>query len=117
MSKFERYLTVWVALFIVAGIALGFVMPGLFHAIGSADIARVNLPVAALIWLMIVPMLLKIDFAALAWTRRLKNGDFPMTELALLGAAAVSAAIMVLVFNKRRFNASPVLVRNRKPQP
>ena len=64
MSKFERYLTVWVALCIVAGIALGSVMPGLFHAIGSAEIARVNLPVAALIWLMIVPMLLKIDFAA-----------------------------------------------------
>ena len=66
MSTFERYLTLWVALCIVAGIALGHVMPGVFHAIGSAEIARVNLPVAVLIWLMIVPMLVKIDFAALA---------------------------------------------------
>lgn len=65
MSKFERYLTLWVALCIVAGIALGHLMPGAFHAIGAAEIARVNLPVAALIWLMIVPMLIKIDFAAL----------------------------------------------------
>ena len=66
MSKFERYLTLWVALCIVAGIALGHLMPAVFHAIGSAEIARVNLPVAALVWLMIVPMLIKIDFAALA---------------------------------------------------
>ncbi len=65
MSTFERWLTVWVALCIVAGIALGLVMPGVFHVIGAAEIARVNLPVAALIWLMIVPMLIKIDFAAL----------------------------------------------------
>src|ERR1035437_5484055 len=69
MSTFERYLTLWVALCIVAGIALGHVMPGVFQAIGNAEIARVNLPVAALIWLMIVPMLVKIDFAALARVR------------------------------------------------
>jgi ACR3 family arsenite transporter len=65
MSTFERYLTLWVALCIVAGIALGHVMPGVFHAIAAAEVAKVNLPVAALIWLMIVPMLIKIDFAAL----------------------------------------------------
>jgi arsenite transporter len=65
MSLFERWLTLWVALCIVAGVALGHLMPGLFHAIGAAEIAKVNLPVAALIWLMIVPMLIKIDFAAL----------------------------------------------------
>jgi ACR3 family arsenite transporter len=65
MSTFERYLTVWVALCIVAGVALGHVMPGVFHLIGAAEVAKVNLPVAALIWLMIIPMLLKIDFAAL----------------------------------------------------
>jgi ACR3 family arsenite transporter len=69
MSTFERYLTLWVAFCIVAGIALGHVMPGVFQAIGNAEIARVNLPVAALIWLMIVPMLVKIDFAALARVR------------------------------------------------
>ena len=65
MSTFERYLTLWVALCIVAGVELGHFMPDVFHAIGVAEIAKVNLPVAALIWLMIVPMLIKIDFAAL----------------------------------------------------
>lgn len=65
MSTFERYLTVWVALCIVVGIALGHYFPTVFQVIGSAEIAKVNLPVAALIWLMIVPMLIKIDFAAL----------------------------------------------------
>jgi ACR3 family arsenite transporter len=65
MSTFERYLTVWVGLCIAAGILLGQVMPGVFQVIGAAEIARVNLPVAVLIWLMIIPMLLKIDFAAL----------------------------------------------------
>lgn len=65
MTTFERYLTVWVGLCIIAGVALGHLFPGLFHIIGTAEIARVNLPVAALIWLMIVPMLLRIDFSAL----------------------------------------------------
>ena len=65
MSAFERYLTLWVALCIVAGIALGHLMPAAFHSIGAAEIANVNLPVAVLIWLMVIPMLLKIDFAAL----------------------------------------------------
>jgi ACR3 family arsenite transporter len=66
MSLFERYLTLWVALCIAAGIALGQMFPAPFHLIGSAEIAKVNLPVAGLIWLMIVPMLIKIDFRALS---------------------------------------------------
>ncbi|XUM22060.1 ACR3 family arsenite efflux transporter [Bradyrhizobium oligotrophicum S58] len=65
MTIFERYLTVWVLLCIIVGIGLGHLMPGLFATVASAEVARVNLPVAALIWLMIIPMLLKIDFAAL----------------------------------------------------
>ena len=65
MSTFERYLTLWVALCIVVGIALGHFLPGAFHAIGAMEIAKVNLPMAVLIWLMVIPMLLKIDFAAL----------------------------------------------------
>jgi len=69
MSTFERYLTAWVALCIVAGVALGLFLPGMFQTIGSAEIAKVNLPVAALVWLMIVPMLVKIDFAALGQVR------------------------------------------------
>jgi arsenite transporter len=74
MSTFERYLTLWVALCIVAGIALGHVAPEIFHAIGAAEVAKVNLPVAVLIWLMIVPMLVKIDFAALGEVRRYWRG-------------------------------------------
>jgi ACR3 family arsenite transporter len=62
---FERYPTVWVALCIVGGIALGQLLPGAFQAIGSMEVAHVNLPVAALIWIMIIPMLVKIDFAAM----------------------------------------------------
>jgi ACR3 family arsenite transporter len=70
MSFFERTLSLWVCLCIGAGVLLGQLAPGLFHAVGAMAIARVNLPVAALIWLMIVPMLLKIDFAALGEVRR-----------------------------------------------
>ena len=66
---FERYLTVWVALCIVLGIALGQLAPSAFHAIAALEVARVNLPVGVLIWIMIVPMLLKIDFAALGQVR------------------------------------------------
>lgn len=70
MSAFERYLTVWVFLCIVVGVALGHLMPGMFQAIGAIEVAKVNLPVAMLIWLMIIPMLLKIDFAALGQVGR-----------------------------------------------
>ncbi|QZP09744.1 ACR3 family arsenite efflux transporter [Caenibius sp. WL] len=70
MSLFERWLTLWVALCIVAGIALGHAVPAVFTVIASAEIAQVNLVVAILIWLMIVPMLLKIDFGALAAVRQ-----------------------------------------------
>ena len=70
MSVFERWLSLWVALCMAAGIVLGHVFPDLFHAIGAAEVARVNLPVAILVWAMIVPMLMKIDFAALGEVRR-----------------------------------------------
>ncbi len=65
MSTFERYLTIWVFLCIIVGIALGHAFPGFFQAVGALEFAQVNLPVALLIWAMIIPMLLKIDFAAL----------------------------------------------------
>jgi arsenite transporter len=69
LSFFERYLTAWVALCIVIGIALGQGLPGVFKAIGAMEIAKVNLPVGLLIWVMIIPMLLKIDFGALNQVR------------------------------------------------
>ena len=62
---FERYLTIWVALCIVVGIALGQWLPGVFRGIASLEVAKVNVPVGVLIWVMVIPMLLKIDFAAL----------------------------------------------------
>jgi ACR3 family arsenite transporter len=65
MPFFEKYLSVWVALCIVAGIVLGRLFPQVFDTLGAMEIARVNLPVAVLIWLMILPMLLKIDFHSL----------------------------------------------------
>jgi arsenite transporter len=70
MSVFERFLTLWAALCILAGVALGHFFPAAFHATGSVEVARVNIPVAVLIWLMIIPMLVKIDFAALGQVKR-----------------------------------------------
>jgi ACR3 family arsenite transporter len=74
LSFFERYLTVWTALCILAGVALGQLLPGPVQAIGRLEIARVNLPVGALIWVMIVPMLLRIDFGALGQVREHVRG-------------------------------------------
>lgn len=70
MSVFERYLSVWVLLCIVIGILLGQYFPSLFHSIGSMEIAQVNLPVGFLIWIMIIPMLLRVDFGALKEVRK-----------------------------------------------
>ncbi|WP_114649801.1 ACR3 family arsenite efflux transporter [Pseudothauera hydrothermalis] len=65
MSFFERYLTVWVFLCIIAGIGLGQLMPAFFQSVARLEIAQVNLPVGVLIWVMIIPMLMKVDFGAL----------------------------------------------------
>jgi ACR3 family arsenite transporter len=70
MSVFERFLSVWVFLCIVAGVALGQVLPGPVQAIGRMEVAQVNLPVGLLIWVMIIPMLLKVDFGALHQVRQ-----------------------------------------------
>lgn len=65
MNLFERYLTLWVALCIAIGVALGQVLPGFFQTLGLMEIAQVNLPVGLLIWVMIIPMLVKVDFSTL----------------------------------------------------
>ena len=70
LGVFERYLTLWVALCIVIGIALGRFVPAPFHVLGRATLFQVNLPVAVLVWLMIIPMLLKIDLGALTQVRQ-----------------------------------------------
>ena len=74
MSRFERYLTVWVFLCIIAGIGLGQAWPDLFQAVGRMEIAKVNLPVGLLIWVMIIPMLVKVDFGALHDIRQHTRG-------------------------------------------
>ena len=74
MSAFERYLTLWVFACIVVGIAAGQVFPGVFRAFGRMEIAQVNLPVGLLIWVMIIPMLVKVDFTALGEVRRHVRG-------------------------------------------
>jgi ACR3 family arsenite transporter len=74
MSTFERYLTVWVFLCIVAGIALGQWLPAPFQMLGKLEIAKVNIPVGLLIWIMIIPMLVKVDFGALHEVRQHVRG-------------------------------------------
>ncbi|WP_395027787.1 ACR3 family arsenite efflux transporter [Comamonas odontotermitis] len=74
MGIFERYLTLWVFLCIVAGVALGHLFPGLFRGIGAMEVAQVNLPVGLLIWVMIIPMLVKVDFGALDEVRHHMKG-------------------------------------------
>ncbi len=74
MSIFERFLSVWVFLCIIVGILAGQMAPGLFQAIGHMEVAQVNLPVGLLIWIMIIPMLMKVDFAALHEVRQHVRG-------------------------------------------
>jgi ACR3 family arsenite transporter len=70
MSLFERYLTLWVGLCIVVGVVLGHLFPAAFHAVGSAELAHVNLPVAILIWLMVIPHADEGRFRAIGHVRR-----------------------------------------------
>ena len=74
MNLFERYLSLWVFLCIVTGVVLGQFMPSVFQFIGHLEVARVNLPVGLLIWVMIIPMLLKVDFSALHQVRQHMRG-------------------------------------------
>lgn len=74
MGWFERYLTLWVLVCICAGVALGYALPALTHAIAAMEVAQVNLPVGVLIWVMVIPMLVKIDFAALSQVKSHARG-------------------------------------------
>jgi ACR3 family arsenite transporter len=102
LGVFERYLTLWVALCIVAGITLGHLMPGVFQAIGGLEVAEVNLPVAVLIWLMIVPMLLKIDFAALHRVREHWRG-VGVTLFVNWAVKPFSMALLAWIFIRQIF--------------
>jgi ACR3 family arsenite transporter len=97
MGVFERYLTLWVALCIVAGIVLGQLFPATFRWLGRIELARINLPVAFLIWLMIIPMLLKIDLAALKGVTRYWRG-VGITLLVNWGIKPFSMALLAWLF-------------------
>ncbi len=102
MSLFERYLTIWVILCIVCGIALGYFFPRPFAMVGSLEIARVNLPVAILIWLMIIPMLLKVDFGALSHVREHWQG-IGVTLFINWAVKPFSMALLAWIFIQQLF--------------
>ena len=97
MGVFERYLTVWVFLCIAAGIGLGQVFPGFFQFAGRLEIAQINLPVAVMIWLMIIPMLLKIDLRALSGVREHWRG-VGVTLFVNWGVKPFSMALLAWIF-------------------
>ena len=102
LGTFERYLTLWVFLCIGAGILLGQLFPPLFATLGGLKVAQVNLPVAALIWLMIVPMLLKIDFRALNRVREHWKG-MGVTLFVNWAVKPFSMALLGWVFVRKVF--------------
>jgi arsenite transporter len=97
MGFFERFLTLWVFLCILVGIGLGYVIPNAFKAVGALEIAQVNLPVAVLIWLMIIPMLLKIDFGALHEVKQHWKG-VGVTLFINWGVKPFSMALLAWIF-------------------
>ncbi len=102
MSVFERYLTVWVLLCIVVGIALGQFASGVFQAIGHMEVAQVNLPVGLLIWVMIIPMLLKVDFGALGQVKQHWRG-IGVTLFINWAVKPFSMALLAWVFIRHVF--------------
>ena len=102
MGPFERYLTVWVLACIVTGIVMGFQFPRLFRFVGHLEIARINLPVAILIWLMIIPMLLKVDLKALKGVTRYWRG-VGITLLVNWGIKPFSMALLAWMFIGKLF--------------
>ena len=102
LGGFERYLTLWVALCIAAGVTLGRLLPAVFHALGAATVAAINLPVGALIWAMIVPMLMRVDFATLGTVRRHWRG-FGVTLFINWAVKPFSMALLGWVFIRHLF--------------
>ena len=104
ISFFAHYLSVWVALCILAGIALGHALPAVFEMLATAEVQHINLPVAVLVWLMIVPMLLKVDFAQLAGVRRQVRG-IGITLLVNWAIKPFSMALLGWLFVRHVFAA------------
>ena len=103
MGVFERYLTVWVFLCIAVGVGLGQLFPGFFHFVARLEIAQINLPVALMIWLMIIPMLLKIDLRALSGVRRHWRG-VAVTLFVNWGVKPFSMALLAWIFIRGLFS-------------
>lgn len=97
MGLFERYLTLWVALCIVVGIGLGHLFPSVFQMVGRIEAAHINLPVAVLVWLMIIPMLLKIDLKALKGVKQHWRG-VGVTLFVNWGVKPFSMALLAWLF-------------------
>lgn len=104
MNLFERFLTVWVGLCIVAGVLIGQYLPGFFQVISRLEIARVNIPVGVLVWIMIIPMLLKIDFGALHQVRAHTRG-IGVTLFINWGVKPFSMAFLGWLFIRHVFAA------------
>lgn len=102
LGRFERYLSLWVTLCIVCGIAIGRLLPSPFQFIAKLEVAQVNLPVGLLIWVMIIPMLLKIDFAALHQVRRHWRG-IGITLFINWGIKPFSMALLGWLFIRQVF--------------
>jgi ACR3 family arsenite transporter len=102
LGTFERWLSLWVALCIVAGIALGRIAPELFRSLGSLEVAHINLPVGVLIWLMIVPMLMRVDFGSLAQVRQHWRG-FGITLFVNWAVKPFSMALLGWIFVRHVF--------------
>lgn len=102
MGLFERYLSLWVLLCICAGIALGHGLPELTQAVASMEVAKVNLPVGVLIWVMIIPMLVKIDFSALSQVRSHARG-IGVTLLINWAVKPFSMALLAWLFLRHVF--------------
>jgi ACR3 family arsenite transporter len=103
MRVFERYLSLWVGLCIIVGVALGQWLPAPVQALGKMEMARVNLPVALLIWLMIIPMLLKVDFGALHEVRQHWRG-IAVTVFVNWAVKPFSMALLAWVFIRGVFS-------------
>ena len=102
IGGFERYLTLWVLLCICAGVGLGYAVPGLTGAVAAMEVAKVNLPVGVLIWVMVIPMLLKIDFSALSQLRRHARG-IGVTLFINWGLKPFSMALLAWLFLRHVF--------------
>ena len=113
MGLFERYLTVWVFLCILVGIGAGQLMPDTFQAIGRLEFAQVNIPVGFLIWVMIIPMLLKVDFKAL---HQVKNHVRGIGVTLFINWLVKPFSMAFLACHIRILNSKPIMKRVcRKP--